>query len=497
MGNGGQTYQDAQRTRAMRQHWSWPDRETVVRHAEELPDPLVRKLGQYAPLLAANGYSTAVADWEEAPDGNPREADALFTDQNAIDGKYRVDQELTPVEEGLVPEMPGWYQVPQEAEDICRHMVNPARPMRNFLLRGPAGVGKTMVAQAVAAGLHLPYIAQTCGADTEAADLLGQFVPDGGKEDWMGLMLPDLDRQAWTELRALDIYRKPQPGDVDPDAVFSTRVPGQEEPDEEVPDLAALDSREWRYAHASSHPYENPGIEDEAQRLRFYRAVLHDSALRSLWREDIENGRRPRYCPGPPGSLHFEKGPLALGLERGWVVELQEPSAIRNAGALVGLNALLDGTGETMLPNGKRLKRHPNAVVIATTNAGYQGTRSLNQSVLSRMDLVLEMGEPPVASVVDRLAAQTGYRDRVTLAAMVHVVRQIRQYCQQRSIRGGDPGYRETLSWVQSLLLLNDPILSARLTVVSTASAQMEDQEAILRDVVVPVFGGRQVPAGK
>ena len=42
----------------------------------------------------------------------------------------------------------------------------PARalPMRNFLLRGPAGTGKTEGARAIAAGLNLPYMKYTCSA---------------------------------------------------------------------------------------------------------------------------------------------------------------------------------------------------------------------------------------------------------------------------------------------------------------------------------------------
>ncbi len=50
--------------------------------------------------------------------------------------------------------------------------------MRNFLLRGPAGTGKTEGAKAIAAGLHLPYRCITCSANTEIFDLLGQILPD-------------------------------------------------------------------------------------------------------------------------------------------------------------------------------------------------------------------------------------------------------------------------------------------------------------------------------
>lgn len=50
--------------------------------------------------------------------------------------------------------------------------------MRNFLLRGPAGTGKTMGAKAIAAGLNLPYMKYTCSAQTEIFDFIGMIFPD-------------------------------------------------------------------------------------------------------------------------------------------------------------------------------------------------------------------------------------------------------------------------------------------------------------------------------
>ena len=56
---------------------------------------------------------------------------------------------------------------------------------------------------------------------------------------------------------------------------------------------------------------------------------------------------------------------------------------ISNPGVLVGLNSLLDTCGAVTLPTGERIERHPDTIVIVTTNIGYEGCRSLNQSILS------------------------------------------------------------------------------------------------------------------
>ena len=77
--------------------------------------------------------------------------------------------------------MAPWYVLPEEVVSICAHAqksTEKSLPMRNFLLRGPAGTGKTDGAKAIAAGLHLPYVKYTCSANTEVYDFIGQVFPD-------------------------------------------------------------------------------------------------------------------------------------------------------------------------------------------------------------------------------------------------------------------------------------------------------------------------------
>ena len=98
-------------------------------------------------------------------------------------GKYPLTpgRKLSAGEQALVPALPEWYVIPQEAVDICKHAqltTGKSTQMRNFLLRGPAGTGKTMGAKAIAAGLGLPYMKYTCSAGTEIFDFVGMVFPN-------------------------------------------------------------------------------------------------------------------------------------------------------------------------------------------------------------------------------------------------------------------------------------------------------------------------------
>lgn len=101
-------------------------------------------------------------------------------------GHYQLSQRtLSAREESMVPSLPDWYIIPKEVVRVCEHAqitTKTSQPMRNFMFRGEAGTGKTMGAQAIAAGLHLPYTMMTCSANTEISDLIGQFIPDGGSD---------------------------------------------------------------------------------------------------------------------------------------------------------------------------------------------------------------------------------------------------------------------------------------------------------------------------
>lgn len=101
-----------------------------------------------------------------------------------FEGKYAFStRAFNATEKMLIPELESWYVIPDEVVQICEYAqktTGSKAPMRNFMMRGPSGTGKTEGAKAVAAGLGLPYMFLTCAADFDKFDFIGQFVPATG-----------------------------------------------------------------------------------------------------------------------------------------------------------------------------------------------------------------------------------------------------------------------------------------------------------------------------
>jgi hypothetical protein len=136
--------------------------------------------GNFEPKAVLYGEFTVFAHSAATPKYEP----VASIDHSDFMGKYPLSagRALTMQEQTKIPALEAWYILPQQVVSVCKHaMASSAKntPMRNFLLRGPAGTGKTAGARAIAAGLGLPYVLYTCSANTEIYDFVGQMFPDG------------------------------------------------------------------------------------------------------------------------------------------------------------------------------------------------------------------------------------------------------------------------------------------------------------------------------
>ncbi len=384
-----------------------------------------------------------------------------FIEHKDFVGQYAFHKRaFSALEEKLIPKLPEWYVIPEEVVDICRHaQVTTGRStqMRNFLLRGPAGTGKTMGAKAIAAGLHLPYMKYTCSAGTEIFDFIGQIFPDADGVSTGSAQL-DMERE---QLKAM--------GGMNCANVM--KLLG-------LPDLEDMDYDPAGVYQALTG-MENPEATSQECMSIVMEKVTEKVKALSKRSEDAKSGGQ---------SFTYVETDFIKALKNGYLIELQEPTTIVQPGVLVGLNSLLEQEGSITLPTGEIIERHPDTVVVVTTNVGYEGCRSLNQSVVDRMSLVRDIELPSPEVMVERAMSVTGATDEYQVSQMVQVVNDMADYCRKNSITDGAVGMRSLLDWIVSTEITGDPYRSALYTVISKATSDENDREALISAVLEPIF---------
>ena len=377
-------------------------------------------------------------------------------------GKYVLSpaRVLTPHERELVPVLEPWYVLPKEVLSVCKHArksTGKSHPMRNFMLRGPAGTGKTESAKAIAAGLNLPYVKYTCSANTEVYDFIGQVFPNTNGPSTGD---PDLDRQR-QELMAM--------GGITYENV--KKVMG-------LPDLDDMDYDPAGVYQALTGVEKADASSQECMALVMERVTEKVQQLCRIDPESLGSGQ----------SYTYTETDFIRALKYGYVVEVQEPTTIMQPGVLVGLNSLLEQNGSITLPTGEVIRRHPDAVVIITTNVTYEGCRGMNQSVLDRMDLTQDVNLPPPEVMAQRAMSITGCEDDVLVSRMVQVVNDMSDFCRKNGISDGSCGMRSLIDWIMSTEVTEDPYTSALYTIISKATADEEDRESLITSVLEPIF---------
>lgn len=426
----------------------YTDMEHAVETAALLCDNFYRRV-RYSDMLSVGGIKAETPSNGVIPDLKPYNIQkGIYAPTNVIFGDFQVmssghsakrtaasiaapdfvdkyilsdSRTLTPEEECTVPQLPGWYVIPEEIKRICEHAkltTDTIQPMRNFLLRGPAGTGKTEGAKAIAAGLHLPYRCITCSANSEIFDLLGQILPD--VDDPMVKVKGD--------------YPSFQDISLDPATAYQKLT----------------------------------GIYDENVSEETVYQKLTDAIFQEKQEHDAKDS--------PPQHFKYVDTPLVEAIRYGYLVEIQEPTVIANPGVLVGLNSLLDRCNSVFLPNGEIITRHPDTMIVVTTNNDYAGCKPMNQSVISRMNLVIDLDEPDEDTLVERVLGITGCTDKSTVKTMARIIKSISEYCRENLITDGCCGVRELISWVQSFMICADIREAARYTILSSVSSDAESR---------------------
>ncbi|MBP1995514.1 AAA family ATPase [Paenibacillus eucommiae] len=303
-------------------------------------------------------------------------------------------RQLTNVEQELVWKKPLSHKDSEEELRICneikRNWNRGEMKIANILLEGDAGSGKTQLAKALSADLGLPYTKVTCFADMDKSDIIGAILP----------------------------------------VISSDRIETMEPAEQIV--LKAL--------------YENDGFQSAAEILMNVLGVTQEQAalkMKQLLKRLQQNTK------GEEVEYRFYPSEIVRAYQKGYLLEIQEPTVIRDAAVLMALNSALELDGSINLPT-EIIRRHPDFIAVITTNRSYAGTRPLNESLRDRVQHTEKMDLPTKEIMIERAISKTGYKDEKVLDVLAEMIIVLDRTARVNAIKGV-AGMRSFFYWVDAV----------------------------------------------
>lgn len=330
-------------------------------------------------------------------------------------------------EKMMIPHFDDDVEVPPEVMTILNRFLASREwknPLNNPCWRGITAYGKSTGVKMLACILNTPLLWMTCSTTTEVEDFLSKHVPNTEECHNMQAELPSFDDMA-----------------NDP---------------------------EYAYEQITGEYRENVTSEEVLQ--AYAKAFLDTS-----------------HDPGNRNPFKIVESDFVRALVKGYIVEVQEFSRIRDSGTLVGLNNYNEPGSVIPLVDGRHVKRHKNAMVVWTDNIGYQSCRKVDGSVLRRMSYIIDSSEMPRERVLRRIKQNTGCKDDAFLERMYDVWVSIAQFCKEQDIIDeGTCSLAELESWVSLTMLDGVSAIqnTCREAIISKVSSDPDTQQEIMDSCV-------------
>lgn len=168
-------------------------------------------------------------------------------------------------------------------------------------------------------------------------------------------------------------------------------------------------------------------------------------------KSDILGSILPVQSESGDNSIEYKFYPseIVRAYENGWLLEIQEPTVIRDAAVLMALNSALEQDGSINLPT-RIVHRHPDFMVVITTNRGYNGCRPLNEALRDRVQHTEKMDLPSIPVMIERAISKTGYANREILKEFAEVIMLLDKTARTNALKG-IAGMRSYLYWVTAV----------------------------------------------
>lgn len=356
---------------------------------------------------------------------------------------------LTEEEEKMIPRMGDNYVVDAKLAGVAREIAadwhRPGLDLAaNIILEGDAGSGKTAGSRFLADVFGIPYTKVTMNPMYESADLIGAFypyLPEGkgwNATDEEVVLIDQIRKEIGTEKMPSDMAAYLG------DALGNRSVRELIREAYNIPDDAEVEfDPEESWIRLGG---KKDNIPDQNEIIMEAQEAFNDKAFRLISMacrlEQEERNSSVKY--------KFIESEILKAFRNGWLLEIQEAASVLRPGVLTQLNSLLESKGRIELPNGKHVYRHPDTIVVFTTNAGYAGNADINESLRDRCTEGLKMDLPSPDVMAARAVAQTGFSDYDTVLAAAKTIAAVADEAKAKNIRGSF-GMRSLLAWCCSL----------------------------------------------
>lgn len=193
------------------------------------------------------------------------------------------------------------------------------------------------------------------------------------------------------------------------------------------------------------------------------------------------------YRPKEDGTFEFIEPAFAQTFKYGGVFEGMEPNYAR-PGALGCLNSGLDDTAQITLGNGEIVKRHPNCIIVFTTNVDYAGCQKLNESLKDRFQEIVPIEKMPNNDLIEITMRNSGNNDAKLVGKLLDAVQKISIKMVEEQITGGVCSTRQLTNWARKCKYVSSPIEAAKTNILPGVSLDPEIQKEIIDTILKPMF---------
>ena len=389
-----------------------------------------------------------------------------FTAAEALkikDGEFHLElsRKLTPKETEMIIPIPKSHVVSAEEIRVCSEIKNnwkmPGELRTNvILLEGAAGTGKTQLAKALSSDLNIPYTKITCFSDMDKTEVMGCILPVFDGDDLAEF--PENDREVLEALYNADEGEAP------------TEIIAKQ--------LGLPSYMEMYYDPESSWEQltgqKRPGVElidclNEVNRRTTdeWRRLFKAAKAKDTGKNDVQ--------------YRYYESEIVRAFKNGYLLEIQEPTMIRDSGILMSLVSALEPGGSMNLPGGMQFA-HPDFIAVMTTNSGYEGCRKLNQALRDRAHHVEKMDLPPKEVMIERAISVTGCMDITLVSNYADAIQVLDETARKNGIKGV-AGMRSLIHWIKATMNGMSTAESLKTKVINKITTD-DEEIALLEDAI-------------